>query len=225
MSMFHGPTIVTSGLVLLLDGINLRSYSGSGTQWYDLSGLSYNLTLQASPTYNTANGSFSFNGSTQWAQQTSAVATYGVAAGLTVMAFINPTNLSSINSIVSHQSTTASNDGWRMVTRSPGKLAFTLGSVADYTSSTAALSSGAWQHVAVTTLGTTLTYFVNGVQYDSATIGAMSGTPASWQVGRDQGGGAEFMTGSIGNVGVYNRALTPTQVQQNFNAQRGRYGI
>ena len=36
--MFTGPHIVTDGLVLSLDAANTKSYPGSGTTWYDLSG-------------------------------------------------------------------------------------------------------------------------------------------------------------------------------------------
>jgi hypothetical protein len=39
------------------------------------------------------------------------------------------------------------------------------------------------------------------------------------------GGRNYFFNGSIGSVKVYNRALTAIEVKQNFNANRGRYGI
>lgn len=225
MGVGYGPVIPTNGMVLNLDGLNTRSYAGSGTAWLDISSVGYNLTLQAAPTYNATNGSFAFNGSTQYAAQTSGVTTYGVAGGLTVLAFVNPTAVNVANAVIAHESTTATNDGWRMVLRGTGFLGFTLGNVADYTSATAAILANVWQHVAITTLSTTLTYFVNGNQYDSATIGAMGGTPATWQVGRDQGGIPEWMSGSINNASVYNRVLSVTEIQQHFNAYRGRYGV
>lgn len=31
--------------------------------------------------------------------------------------------------------------------------------------------------------------------------------------------------GSLASVSLYNRALTQAEIQQNFNATRGRYGI
>lgn len=34
-----------------------------------------------------------------------------------------------------------------------------------------------------------------------------------------------FFLGKISTTQVYNRALSPTEIQQNFNALRGRYGI
>ena len=43
--MFTGPKIVTDGLTVLLDSRSPRSYPGSGTTWYDLSGNNNHGTL------------------------------------------------------------------------------------------------------------------------------------------------------------------------------------
>ena len=56
MALQHSPSIVTSGLVLCLDPANLRSYTGSGTTWYDASGNGKNGTLTNSPMYSSSNG-------------------------------------------------------------------------------------------------------------------------------------------------------------------------
>jgi len=55
-----GATIVTDGLVAFYDAGNPLSYSGSGTTWTDLSGSGYDGTLNGGVTYN--NGSFEFDG-------------------------------------------------------------------------------------------------------------------------------------------------------------------
>ena len=44
--------MVTSGLVLCLDAANTKSYPGSGTTWYDLSGEGNDGTLTNGPTFN-----------------------------------------------------------------------------------------------------------------------------------------------------------------------------
>jgi hypothetical protein len=56
MSTLGGPSIVTSGLVLHLDAGNVKSYSGTGSTWYDRSGNGYNGTLTNGPTFNSLNG-------------------------------------------------------------------------------------------------------------------------------------------------------------------------
>lgn len=48
MSCHAGPDIVDDGLVLYLDAANERSYPGSGTTWYDLSGNNNDFTLYQS---------------------------------------------------------------------------------------------------------------------------------------------------------------------------------
>ena len=51
MATKGGPNIITDGLVLALDAASPRSYPGTGTTWYDLSGKGYNATLFNTPTF------------------------------------------------------------------------------------------------------------------------------------------------------------------------------
>ena len=44
MAISYNPRIVTDGLVLALDAGNTKSYPGSGTTWFDLSGKEHNFT-------------------------------------------------------------------------------------------------------------------------------------------------------------------------------------
>lgn len=63
MSFSHSPRIVTDGLVLCLDAANPQSYPGSGTSWADLSGNGNTGTLTNGPTFSTGNsGSIVFDG-------------------------------------------------------------------------------------------------------------------------------------------------------------------
>jgi len=45
MGFYNGPKLITNGLRLLLDSRSKRSYPGSGTTWYDLSGNNNHGTL------------------------------------------------------------------------------------------------------------------------------------------------------------------------------------
>lgn len=40
MGLSYNPSSVSDGLVLYLDAANSRSYAGTGTTWYDISGNS-----------------------------------------------------------------------------------------------------------------------------------------------------------------------------------------
>ena len=60
MSVFGGPNVIDSGLVLNLDAGNIKSYPGTGTIWYDKSGFQNNGTLTNGPTF--SGGSIVFDG-------------------------------------------------------------------------------------------------------------------------------------------------------------------
>lgn len=63
MGLAHNPRIVTSGLVLYLDAANPRSYPGTGTTWFDLSGNNNHGTLVNGIGYNSDNnGKLIFDG-------------------------------------------------------------------------------------------------------------------------------------------------------------------
>ena len=55
MGFYRGPKIVTDGLVLALDAANRKSYPGSGNDWYSLAGNNYSASLQG-PSFITDNG-------------------------------------------------------------------------------------------------------------------------------------------------------------------------
>ena len=63
MGLAHSPSIVTDGLKVCFDAANPKSYPGSGTTWYDLSGNDNHGTLLNSPTFNSDKGGcFVFDG-------------------------------------------------------------------------------------------------------------------------------------------------------------------
>ena len=70
MGLFHSPKSITDGLQVYLDAANPKSYPGSGTDWTDLTGNGYNATLVNSPTHNSDVGFISFDGTDQYANHT-----------------------------------------------------------------------------------------------------------------------------------------------------------
>jgi hypothetical protein len=70
-----------------------------------------------------------------------------------------------------------------------------------------------------------LKLYKNGVQTGNTfttNYDFISPTP---NIGANHSAYAELMRGNISNVSYYNRALTASEIQQNFNAFRGRFGI
>ncbi len=51
MALVHSPSIVTNGLLFCVDAANPRSYPGSGTNWFQLSGSNNTGSIVNGPTY------------------------------------------------------------------------------------------------------------------------------------------------------------------------------
>ena len=61
-----GPSLIYDGLRMYLDAANIKSYPGSGSTWFDLSGNNNNGTLSNTTFDSEVGGCFSFNGSTSY---------------------------------------------------------------------------------------------------------------------------------------------------------------
>ena len=225
--------IVTSCLVLNLDAGNLNSYPGSGTTWTDLSGSGNNGTLTNGPTYSGANrGSIVFDGVDDNVSRTS----FNTGQNFTVSAWIYPTLLGTTRrAIVANSYPYATRTGWLLCTGGAlGTNTFFLSIGADVAYNGAASNSlelNKWQFVVatVTNGGESILLYVNSVLVGSSASALNSGTitytDSQFYVGYRHTTNTDPYSGNISQVSIYNRALTPEEVSQNFNALRSRYGI
>jgi hypothetical protein len=76
--------------------------------------------------------------------------------------------------------------------------------------------------------GATNKIYVNGVEEASSTTQTTASLPAciydiGWATTRSKP--TAYTQGEIGEVRIYNDALTASEVLQNFNATRGKYGV
>jgi hypothetical protein len=100
---------------------------------------------------------------------------------------------------------------------------------------TATLAANTYYHVAYSWNGSAVSVYLNGnLQATVSTLQAVNGRQNVTQLGaggtpRNIGsrgnGTANNWIGTIDNARFYNRALSAVEVQQNFNALRGRYGL
>lgn len=88
------------------------------------------------------------------------------------------------------------------------------------------LSNGTWYYVTLTVNGSTVTFYLNGVldgtKTVAFTIGSWNGTV---DLGRRGGVAQRYFNGNIAFVNGYNRVLSNSEILQNFNAVRSRFGI
>ena len=222
---FTGAPVVDSSLTMWLDFGQTSSYTGSGTTVYDLSpGRTANVTLVGSPTFNSTDGGGAevFNGTTQYGNGS------GTPLGQTAYTKSFWFKLSSYgtnNNVVSGDSQFSYFGGGTKLQNGHSSWS----SFGAFTSVTT-FNLNTWYHACVTfNTATGMALYVNGV-LDSTYV-STGANPTNVAVGGTgrvdiaQYGGGNFLAGSIGQVMIYNRALTAAEAQQNYNALAPRYGL
>ena len=223
-------SVVTSGLMSNLDASNILSYPGTGTTWTDLSGNGNNGTLANSPTYDSANGgSLLLNGTNQRILINCAANSIRAYNSTTHFVVKLPLYSGGQRCILSYRDTSVWASGTLYIGKSSGGFftyydnlnlrSYTAGSVTDNTIVMVDILTDA-------TNGS-ITYYINGSLVGSAT--GRSGFYVSYNstmyLGYDNGGTAEYMAGNFYHFMHYNRILTPTEITQNYNATKTRFGL
>jgi hypothetical protein len=229
MATSYNPKIVTSGLVLCLDAANPKSYPGSGTTWSDLSGNGNVVTLSGNPVYSINNrGTFSFNGTSQYASTPhSAALNNGTAITVECMVYSTTWGTQTYPSFVGK----GINSEWQLFYSSGdvgfiGRFCWRIG-LPKNTYSTTVAANNTWYHLVGTLDSTAQRIYVNGNQEASAeTTTIPAGSSRDVLVGAVSNPTiSNYMNGNIPFVRIYNRALSASEVLQNFSAIRGRFGV
>ena len=240
MAASLGPSINEEGLVLALDAADRNSYIGSGTSWRDLSGNSYHGTLTNGPTFNSSNGgSIVFDATDDFVS----VGNIGAITSFTVLVWCYPTNVTSYRNILDcnfNYNATTGNIGPRLEMNSAGNLSWLYSNITNSNDSfyvQAAMNSGfaanTWYYVGITyssSANTSITY-LNGyntnngrTSYGAPTgfVGTMNNIILGKGFFLDA---SRLYAGRIASSTIYNRALTATEVLQNYNATKSRFGL
>jgi hypothetical protein len=222
MALSHSPSIVTDGLVLCLDAANTKSYPGTGTGWNDLSQNSFVGTMVNGITFSSSNlGSIVFDGTDDYVTiPHNSAFNFNTSLSLS---FWFKTSVGTEKYL-----TTKSDDSFYVAigTVSPGKLSTWLNgtSPGGWKSSTASVDTNQWVNGVVTYNGSSVFIYING-SLDSSFGGSGGVSTGTSPVGIGYRNSAYFFNGSIANVMFYNINLSASQIAQNFNALRGRFGI
>lgn len=236
MALAHSPRIVTDGLVACFDAANIKSYSGSGTTWHDISGQSNNSTLIGGPTHISDDPkSLWFDGINDSCELPD-VDTYSSTAKFSLLLFAKP----------------IANNFGRLFVNSPNfgnitLLYFTSSNVPYVRFQTGStihvsqqISTANWSAQSFTTFigisidkdaGTGYCYMKFGnnnsllINEIETTFTPASTTTFSKNVLCSDGDDTEYLQANISTVQLYNRALPELDIKQNFTAYRGRYGL
>jgi hypothetical protein len=223
------PNIVTDGLVLNLDAINPNSYPQSGTIWYDTSGRNNNGTLinGTSWTPNGAQTSFSFDGVDDYVNL--GTVSFGITRDFTMSFWMNMTQTGAMQIF-----NKGFNPPWGVYIAKRGdnntltcQVYLTSGSYGQ--TDTITNSYSGIKNWTVVRNDTTLTWYVNGIVDNVSSLSSSDVSQSNtkqWRIATNQETSAYgIFKGNIYNQLVYNRGLTQTEVLQNYNALKSRFGL
>ena len=216
MAIEAGPRIVTNGLIYDLDGAVSRSYSGSGLTVYDAeTGLNAGTLINGVTYSSSNNGYFTFNGTNNY-----------INAG-------NDTSLQvSSGTIAAWARATSPGGGYRgIIAKQFAYGMFYVDGVfvaydwqaASPRSSGINVADGAWKHLVLTFSGGAGSLYLNGASVLSAVYN-ISNNSSNLFIGAEANAG-QYAACNIAQALVYNRALSASEILQNYNATKRRYGL
>jgi hypothetical protein len=231
MSFNYSPKVVTNGLVLCADAANQRSYVSGSTKWNDLTSNLNNGTLYNGPTYSTSgSGCIVFDGVDDVSSVPLSINTSGNYT-IEVIAQCNNMTADGNNRQTVFSLSTSTNGYqlldfaiWGDAAKSfngdgnnydgPINIKNTVNANSWHTY-TLSSSNGSWSWYFDGVLALTYTpvYTTTSLYFKLASRGAgASGSNQNW-------------TGKISMYRVYNRALSATEILQNYNATKTRFGL
>jgi len=227
--------IVSSGLVLLLDAATPLSYPGTGTTWTDLSGNGNTGTLTNGPTYSSANsGSIVFDGVNDYVSFPGSEASV-LDFGTTNFSFscwikpgANAGGSLNIAGILNKRGN--SGNGYRFDIFS-GSIRILLVSSGTGGGVVVTANQGYvvnnWYHLVGVAENNTVKLYVNSVLQTQTGIysGTVSNNTSPLEIGRMALRSDLSTNSTIPQASIYNRALSASEVSQNFNALKGRFGL
>jgi hypothetical protein len=203
MGLAHSPRIVTDGLVLCLDAANSKSYPGSGSNIFNL----------IDNTSHSINGNFTYeNGAIRLLNNT------GVASTNTSRINLNQlTNITTVSLWFFNVSSGSAPYLLDMRTGGGGGWIYAASSGSNWSSGSLYKNGGgaqsiSWAQISTTGAWQNITVIANTPATDDMTLFS--------RFSNNEGMDVNFSVAL-----VYNRVLTETENNQNFNALRGRYGL
>lgn len=226
---YSGPQKATGGTVSTVAGYTIHTFTSSGTftpnsNWYDTSGNGNNGTISNATFSSTNSGIFTFGAN---ASITKTSSTVNLSAGLSVELMFKSTDMNS-RAQGFMQFNTSAGHYINFYTSGNGRLRFEVlypnptngGSF--LTAQT--LSNNTWYNAVGTFVNGAATIYINGIYSSNASYNA--GNFSATHTGNIViGEYAGYMSGNIAFVRIYNKALTASEVLQNYNSIKSRFGL
>jgi hypothetical protein len=228
MGISAGPQIIRdSSLVLGLDASDANSnYRSTGRIWNDLSGNNNTGSIVNGATLNNDGyGSFVFNGINSHINIGNP-SVLNVYSAFTLSTWFKLSSSTTFQSLIARGRTSNQWDGYELsfnggsrTLRATSENA--VGSIVTFDLvSNRIVDDGNWHHGVFTFNGTTGIMYVDGTTAGSST-GTFNSNNHTNYIGRRENGA--FFSGSIANVQIYNKALSATEIQNNYNQYLPRF--
>lgn len=228
----HQESIVKDGLVLWLDAGDKASYPGFGNTWKDLSGNGNNGTLVNSVGYSNGNGgSLTFDGIDDYVSGN--VGTLNAPFTLEYFGKFNNTTrvdyeyFGSVGNFSANSMISISKIGTRDSNSSHHGFMYVYIGFGNARKTNIDLRSTSYQHLTVVLLANLpyIKVYKNGVEgFMVDPLLAPINTNGNFRIGT-WSLNTWWLDGNITNTKIYNRALTPQEILQNYNATKSRFGL
>ncbi len=224
MGFSHSPKIVTDGLVLYLDAANFKSYPGSGTTWSDLSGNGVDCTLSSTEVSLVTSENVDVLYFNTGVSTITGPSTPDAFTSFTAFKKIGTqtNNFHVLMGGQTHEISIQDNGTFRVGTHAGGSRA-----TSDATQATIGFDvlDGRWTIFTSRYDGSNLISYVNGTQVRLISkTGTTNDSTKLSRIGCWEDNGYQA-NGYIPFTIMYDRALTPAEIQQNYNALKGRFGL
>jgi hypothetical protein len=240
MSFHYSPKIVTDQLILSVDAANTNCYTPSASTLRELTAVNTG-NLIAGVGYSSANlGAWTFDGTDDYIDLGTRLPSLGLTYPMSIDVWFKPTSGLSTSSGIFAGAVNPVNNvylGFSIILALP---AYTIqAQIGDGTGAgstnrrslltTQSVNAGAWNHVVATaSAGPVFEVYINGVLATGATSG--TGGPLSWGTNAtaqiaSYAGFPNELSGSVASVKYYNKKLSASEVLQNYNALKTRFGI
>jgi hypothetical protein len=221
VALAYNPTIVSNGLVVAYDPANPKCYPGSGVTFYDLSGNGNHGTLTNGPTISNNLAKYTvFDGSNDYIVSSNNTG-IAVSSPRTIMAWAWMGNVSS--SVIARIGASASIQAYEMQVWSSKLIMHRYSGSPAHVESTSTVKLNRWYHFAISYDGSNVKFYIDGA-YDGVSSLSLNTANAPLYVGYPvytEGNG--HMNGNVSQVLLYNRELSASEINQNYNATKGRY--
>lgn len=223
---------VTSGLVLYYNPDDISSYSGSGTTvnslvYPKLAGTMSNITF--------TDPYFAYNGTSSTVSVADNAALEPGSGDFTLEAWVYYSVITGSSRVIVGKTDSGLASGWGygIRTSTTGSTYFEVGNgTTSIPSPSYTVTTGQWYQVVGvwTNVSTnTMELYINGASQGSVShaFTSVKDTTRPLYLGSFDGGATfgQWFNGRMGIVRYYNTALTAAQVLQNYNANRGVYGL